>query len=314
MPTGHHEGGSPEQLRKILNDLLAGLSSSSISEVERPYVAFQGWNPNLPANLQRAPVNPTEERYLASARDVGQHVPFLNRAQTLSAEGSMRFPEMSGQYMNPYQEQVANRMSQLGNRNFTENILPALEAKFVRLGQHGGSRHAQLAQRAARDTQNEISAMQGQLMHHGYGQAAARHAEDQARKLKTAELDAMLGKTTQAQHLIDTTSLGGAGAHERENAQALIDLSREEQERMHGHKARQLSHAAGIAHGTRLESPYWVPHERQSMGGKDYLKAAMQGAAMVMGQPSDSSGTTPAPVERRSKAGGSIRQFSPRRR
>jgi hypothetical protein len=75
--------------------------------------------------------------------------PYLQAAGQSSAQNI-------GQYMNPYNEQVTNRIAQLGARNLSENILPSISSDFIKAGGYGSTRQRDLVGRAARDTQEAI--------------------------------------------------------------------------------------------------------------------------------------------------------------
>lgn len=94
-------------------------------------------------------------------------------------------------YMNPYNRNVTDEIAAAGNRNLTENTLPALQNSFIGAGNitGGSTREADLAERAARDQNLATSAAQGQALQSGYGQslnAAQAGANTQAGLANTA--------------------------------------------------------------------------------------------------------------------------------
>ncbi len=104
--------------------------------------------------------------------DMGSESEIFSRAGQAANNGMKPLQESYQRYMNPYQQAVIQQLSEEGNRNFQENVLPALEARFVRLGQHGSSKHANLGLRAARDFQRELLSRQQQALSTGFQQAA----------------------------------------------------------------------------------------------------------------------------------------------
>src|SRR5579859_4513395 len=168
----------------------------------RPYAHYQVAPENFDWRTRIAPFNPAYEMV---ATDVGStagaHLPFINQAQQAYQRSILPFNQQAQEYMNPYNQNVTNRISELGGRTFRENILPQLENTFLNLGHHGSSQHAGMAQRAARDLQSEILARQGQLLHSGFENAAARHSAEQARAQAAAAGLAGLGEATQTGHL-----------------------------------------------------------------------------------------------------------------
>jgi len=96
-------------------------------------------------------------------------------------------------YMNPYQEQVVNRIGELGARNLREQFLPQIQDRAIQSGQFGGSRQGEAIGRALRDTQESTLAQQSQALQAGYGQAGQLLQADRARQLQAAGQQAQIG-------------------------------------------------------------------------------------------------------------------------
>lgn len=92
------------------------------------------------------------------------------------------------QYMNPYQDQVVNRIGTLASRNLTENILPKVRDSFIGAGQYGSTGHQDLTGRAIRDTQEAVAGAQGQALQGGYNTAMNTAVGQQERNLQTGQL------------------------------------------------------------------------------------------------------------------------------
>lgn len=123
------------------------------------------------------------------------------------------------QYMNPYQEQVVNRIGELAGRNLRENIMPEVEGRYIRAGQLGfgprgpgaGTPSGMLTDtaRAIRDTQEATLAAQSQALQQGFGAAAGLSAADLSRQSQLAQTAGQLGVSQQgalataAQNLAD---------------------------------------------------------------------------------------------------------------
>jgi hypothetical protein len=154
----------------------------------------------------------------------GEEKPILDEAGQ-QIRGSMQpFYQNSQNYMNPYNQHVVRQIAEEGNRNFTQNVMPALEAKFIRLGQHGSSRHQQLSERAARDMQHEVLNRQQQALASGYQQAGQMYNAQQARQLEGANQLAGLAGARQGSRFADIASLEGVGRYRQQQQQAANDI------------------------------------------------------------------------------------------
>jgi hypothetical protein len=148
--------------------------------------------------------------------------------------------------MDPYMEQVVNKIATQGNRNFSENILPQLESKFVGLGQYGSKRHGDLAARASRDVQSEISDRQYQAMSGGYQQAAQIFAADQARAIESARALSGVTEAEQAANFRDIAGMESVANQAQQEAQRKLDIGYEDwfaeesgdEQRLSAHLAR----------------------------------------------------------------------------
>lgn len=122
--------------------------------------------------------------------------PFLGQAGQLVGQAAAPITGQIADYMDPYRQQVVERIGELGQRQLTENILPALQAQGISSGQFGGTRSAEAIGRALRDTQESTLAAQTQALSQGYGQAAQLAGADAQRALQAAQAQAALGTTT----------------------------------------------------------------------------------------------------------------------
>lgn len=120
-------------------------------------------------------------------------------AQPFMAQAGQKAPEVIDQYLNPYLDNVVNRIGQIGTRTLKEQILPGLEGEMIRAGQFGGTRQAELTGRAIRDAMEGISAQQAATLAKGYGESM-----DAAR----ADLSRMgdLARTSADVYNLDTTA------------------------------------------------------------------------------------------------------------
>ena len=131
----------------------------------------------------------------------------MNAAQPyLSAAGQSSVANI-GQYMNPYNDAVTNRIGELGTRNLTENLLPAIEGRYIQAGQLGYGGRGGLGgtpsgmmtdtARALRDVNADILAQQTAALQSGYTQAAGLAGTDLGRQSQLAQTAGSLGTQQQ---------------------------------------------------------------------------------------------------------------------
>lgn len=117
----------------------------------------------------------------------------LSMAQPFLGQAGQTSVQNIGAYMNPYTEQVVNRIGALGARTLQEQLIPGIQSQMIAAGQFGGTRQAELMGRAIRDTMEGISAQQAQALQQGYGQAAGLSQADLERQAQLAQTAGGLG-------------------------------------------------------------------------------------------------------------------------
>lgn len=141
----------------------------------------------------------------------------LGAASPFLAQSAMRTPAVISDYMNPYTNQVVDRIGQLSKRQLSENIMPAIQQQFIAGGTFGGSRSGEALGRATRDLQESTMAQQSQALQQGYNQAMAQASADQSRMLQAGQLTGALS----AQDLNRQIALGGQYADLARQAQTM---------------------------------------------------------------------------------------------
>jgi hypothetical protein len=129
----------------------------------------------------------------------------LNAAQPYLNNAGQTSYSVVDNYLNPYTQQVVDRIGDMGARTLREKLLPEISDNFIRSGQFGGSRQAEAIGRGLRDTMEGISAAQGQALNAGYGQSLEAANTDLNRFANLGQTAGGLG-TQQQQALI---SAGG---------------------------------------------------------------------------------------------------------
>lgn len=117
----------------------------------------------------------------------------LGMAQPYLSQAGLSAVSNIGSYMNPYTEQVVNRIGALGARTLQEQLIPAIQDRMIAAGQFGGTRQAELMGRAIRDTMEGVSAQQAEALQKGYAASAGLAQADLERQAQLAQTAGGLG-------------------------------------------------------------------------------------------------------------------------
>lgn len=267
------------------------LLSNQQAQAATPFQLYQG--PRV------AEFSPTQQQSFGMTQQAaGAFQPGLNAA-TAATQGAMAGPgglqtaqpflgaanQSSvadiGGYMNPYNDQVTNRIAELGSRNLTENLLPNVEGRYIAAGQLGfggrggaaGTPSGMMTDtaRALRDTQESVLAEQNKALQAGYSEAAGLSAGDLARRANLASTAGQLGgqdatrmlsgaeqlgglaQMQQSLGLTGANAVGAVGAQQQSQAQKNIDMAYGDFLRQQGYNQEQINAAlatfAGVAGG-----------------------------------------------------------------
>ena len=204
--------------------------------------------------------------------------PYLN-----AASGS--FTQNANAYMNPYNEQVTDRIAQLGARNLSENILPSIGSDFIKSGGYGSTSQRDSIGRAVRDTQESILGQQAQALQQGYGQAAQAYQADAARQAGLAGTAGNLGLGQGSLQLQAGQQIGNIGQTALQGEQA--DAARQLQAAQLGSQTGLGISSAGLQRGqlglsaAQLESQNNLALLNAQAGvSENAAQRQLQGAAM----------------------------------
>ena len=204
--------------------------------------------------------------------------PYLN-----AASGS--FTQNANAYMNPYNEQVVERIGQLGARNLSENILPSIGSDFIKAGGYGSTRQRDLIGRAIRDSEDTTLAQQSQALQQGYGQAAQAYQADAARQAGLAGTAGNLGLGQGSLQLQAGQQIGNIGQTALQGEQT--DAARQLQAAQLGSQTGLGISSAGLQRGqlglsaAQLESQNNLALLNAQAGvSENAAQRQLQGAAM----------------------------------
>lgn len=194
----------------------------------------------------------------------------LATAQPWLAQAGQSGASGIGTYMNPWNEAVTSRIAELGARNLSENILPALQSKYISAGQLGFGPHTGPTSagapsglmtdtaRAVRDVNNDILGQQSAVLQSGFNTAAGLAQQDLGRALGVGQTTGSLagqqigqqlaGGAQQAQlaglaqqyGLAGANAVGAVGAREQALNQQNLDVAYQDFLRQQGYPQQQI--------------------------------------------------------------------------
>jgi hypothetical protein len=188
-------------------------------------------------------------------------------ASTYFKDASELTPSNIGTYLNPYQENVTDRMGEIAERQVREKLLPGLSDTFTRSGQYGSTRHQELANRGVRDIASELQGNIGVQLAKGYDSAAAQKAKDLERiasigqvsgtltgtemqqKGALASIQAGLGQKEQALGLQGAAAIEAVGAEKQGMEQRKDDLRYADFTKQTDFPKEQISYLSDIIRG-----------------------------------------------------------------
>ena len=164
------------------------------------------------------------------------------------AEASRSAADVTQQFMNPYTQNVVNRIGELGTRTLKEQVLPGIEGEMIRAGQFGGTRQAELTGRAIRDATEGISAQQSQALERGFAQSLGAAQQEQTRQGALASQAQQLGLT-------GLGALQQAGGMQQAQTQRNLDLAASDFERQFAYPQEQVKGMIGALQGVAPAVP-----------------------------------------------------------
>jgi hypothetical protein len=211
-----------------------------------------------------------------SANTAGLANPYMNQASQLSSQGAQTGLGGIQDYMNPYQDQVVNRIGELAGRNLRENLLPNINDRAIQSGTFGGSRSGEAIGRALRDTQESTLAQQSAALQSGYSQAGQQLQADRARQLQAAQQQAGFGQQAANLSAADYQRMLSASGQQAQIGQSMAGLSSADQQRLLA--AGQQSAALGQAQAGLTAADY-----QRMLAGAQQQAAMGQSAAGLEG-------------------------------
>lgn len=230
-------------------DYLGKIASNSATLAGRKYEPYR--------DRRVEPLAPESLLAQDISRTIGSHGPDIEHALAMLTHSANRpFSSVYKEYMNPYQQEVLNRLREEGLKTFNEGIMPGLENKFIRLGQHGSARHRQLAERGAASIQKEILGKQQEALAQHYNEAAKIHAQDQANQMAATRERSNVGILRQAGRAADIQGLQSVGLQNQEARQNVLNKAYQDFLEQNQFDIKKLQQHNAILQGLPVPSAY----------------------------------------------------------
>ena len=267
-----------QRIEQEIRNMPAYLSSAFEESAKRGFdLSNRPYNP-YPGN-RVAPISGPMQQSMEMAGRPGSYAPMFTGATQYANRSTERLPQGYQGYIDPNQDAILQGISRQGQRAYKEKIMPELDARFLRLGQHGGSRHAKLAGNAARDIQREISHQQEDVMSRGYQGAMQGFDVDRQRALANAELLQALGLTKQGAQVQDMNALRDAGRIEQDQSQAMLNQAYEQWKDEQRHPYDKMKEYLAILQGVSFVPDVFqkvdITHPRYTMHRQDWKNLGM---------------------------------------
>jgi len=221
--------------------------------------------------------------------------PFVQKA-------SQTFPGAVQDYMSPYVDQVNNRIADLGARNLNEKLLPGINDTFSggTAAQFGRNRHADVAGRALRDTQESVLGQQSVNLNNAYSTAGNLFNQDANRAANMAATTGTLAQNDRT----GTASIGtAAGNLANQGVSAGINTANAQTslgqatQAAAGTDANALATSGGIQRDVRQQQnafdySQWQAKENNTVNRLQQAQSLAQGWTLPMNSSYQSQGTT----------------------
>lgn len=253
----------------------------------RPYQPYRGDRFAMGPDGRR-PTNDYEHNALTASLAENPLTPSVAQSRGYLDRASVGMPASIANYMNPDIQGLLNQIDAQGMRKMQDEVSPALEAKYVRLGQHGGRSHQRMAARAARDIQGETSALRTEALENEYEQATKAFGQERSRDLETSRLLSELGNLENLSSQGDMNSGFQVGSYRRGLEERPMIAREEEFRREQKHPYETINFLISALNGVpstqSTKSSVNIPPAPQpsrSMHGSDYLGMMAQLAPMM---------------------------------
>lgn len=168
---------------------------------------------------------PTVQAQNMATSSIGQYQPTYQAGVDMTTAASKPFDAATfAQFNDPYKAQVVDEMARLGNRNFSENIMPSVNSQFTGNGMFGSSRNAEILANKARDTQMDITGKQAEYLSSGFGKSMSDYQNAMARQMQGGAQLGNQAKQGQEMTAADIARLNATGSQMEDKTQQGLDM------------------------------------------------------------------------------------------
>jgi hypothetical protein len=232
---GYQTGTSTTSGPQWLQDAYKKLATNATDLASQSY---QGWTGQNVAD----PSADTQSAWDTARSNVGNYQPYLDQASSALKQSSAPITSADVQtFMNPYQDSVTKGLTQ----NFSENVLPQLQDKFVSAGQSRSPQEAELTGRASRDLNTSI----GQSLAGAYQGAMNSLLQQRSQQGQAASQYGQLASQASNLGQQDVNSLGSIGNAQDTRAQSNLDAQKQEFQSQKQYPYQQLQFLSSIYGG-----------------------------------------------------------------
>jgi hypothetical protein len=228
--------------------------------------------------------------YLSQAKGINaatEAQPYLSQAGAINIAGAAQpymsaaaasTPSQISSYMNPYIENVTNRMGDIASRQIKEKLMPAIGDQFIRAGQYGSTRQQELAQRGVRDISENLADQIGTTLAQGYNTAGTQAQQDLARQANLAQ---MAGSQAQQQGALQANIGQTAGSLANQQMANLTNLGQAagSQAQQQGSLQANIGQTAGSLANQQMANLTSLGQAQGSLTAQDMSRLASMGQA-----------------------------------
>ncbi len=317
-PTNSTNTVSQTQMPAWYQDLVRGISAQGVNAAAQPRPVYPGqqtagFTPDQQAAFSQVRANQGSwnPQISGALNSLGGAAQAPGAANAAVAGPAQDWTQNFQKYMSPYTSQVVNEIGRLGQRNLTENLLPAVNDQFIGAGGFGSTRNADIFGRTIRDANADILGKQAGALESGYGTAANIFGADANRAQQQGQLQAQtaltggalgnstagalgqLANTQQGLQTGDVNALGGVGALQQSLQQTQLNNQYKDFQDASNYDWTQLGNLSNLIKGINVPSS---TQTASTTGGTAGSPSALQWLSYIgaLGQTTPS--TTPAPT------------------